>query len=105
VRYRQIEVNLHRFWDTDVIELADESPARYARRLASAGGSRAGGDAALWAAESLMLRRTVYAGVAADGAPSALSDTYAATARMITERRLREAGHRLAATLNRLLCG
>lgn len=106
VRYDGKVVSLHRFWDTDVIDLAELSPARYARRLAARErGARPTGDAVLWAAESLLDRRIVYAGLDADRrSVQDLSADYVAAARQLTERRLIDAGSRLAATLNGLWC-
>ena len=105
VTYDGTVVNLHRFWDTEVIALADLSPARYARRLATiepAGSAQS--ERATWAAESLFLRAQVYRGVPASARVRALSADYLQAAQRLTERRLREAGERLAATLNSLLC-
>ena len=106
VAVRGTAVNLHRFWDTDVIALANLSPARYARRLAAREiSARPVATApALWAAESLFLRAQIYDGVPAAAGVHALTESYQQSAQRLTERRLREAGHRLAATLNSLLC-
>jgi hypothetical protein len=103
--YHGTVVNLHRFWDTDVVALADLAPARYARRLATiepVGSAQS--ERATWAAESLFLRAQVYGGLPASARVRALSADYLQAAQRLTERRLREAGERLAATLNSLLC-
>ena len=63
VRYGATVVNLHRFWDTDVLELRGLGAERYARRLRprfdAAAAARADAPA-VWAAESLALRGAVY---------------------------------------------
>lgn len=96
-------MNLHRFWDSEAIALADRPLGEYAERIAPA--ARALSRAPLdppeaWAAESLELRSTVY-----DLRPGGrLDEDYLATARRITERRLGQAAGRLAATLNSIFC-
>jgi hypothetical protein len=113
VRYGAQTVNLHRFWDTDVIALRGLSAERYASRLrplvAAVPASRSSEAADVWAAESLALRPTVYAfrpqpERASAQAPAVLSDQYLAAARVTTEQRLVLAAARLAATLNGLWC-
>jgi hypothetical protein len=105
VVYGGESTNLHRFWDTDVIELRGLSARQYARGLAElAEPGSADADPITWAAESLLLRPRVYRGVAARAGVQTLSAAYLSEAQSITERRLAAAGTRLAQTLNRLLC-
>jgi hypothetical protein len=106
VRYGDTVVSLHRFWDTDVIELRGLSPRRYARLLAprlDALGSAAGSPGE-WAAESLALRSAVYGFRAGRAAPAVLDADYLAAAQRITDERLVLAAARLAATLNGIFC-
>lgn len=113
VRYGGNVMSLHRFWDTDAIELRGLSPRRYARLLAPradaaaarGGSAEAAMDTADWAAESLALRDVVY-GLRADRArPVELEAEYIARAQRVVEERLVLAGVRLAATLNGVFCG
>jgi hypothetical protein len=106
-------VNLHRFWDTDVLALRGLSAERYAARLrpalAAVPAELSTAAADVWAAESLALRPTVYAfGSRPLGAgPQAaveLGDDYVAAATATAEQRLVLASARLAATLNGLWC-
>jgi hypothetical protein len=108
VRYGGTVVNLHRFWDTDVLELRRLGPERYARllrpKLAAAAASSA--DPAVWAAESLALRSAVYSFASGprSGAPHALDAAYRAAAQGIVEDRVARGAQRLAATLNGVFC-
>jgi hypothetical protein len=113
VRYGTQTVNLHRFWDTDVLALRGLSAELYASRLrpalAAVAASRSSDGADVWAAESLALRATVYAfrrqpAAATAQAPVALEKEYVAAAQATTEQRLVLASARLAATLNGLWC-
>jgi hypothetical protein len=113
VRYGAKPVNLHRFWDTDVLALRGFSAERYASRLrpllAAVPVLRSSAAADVWAAESLELRATVYAfrpqpERAGAQPPVELEDEYIAAARAATEQRLVLAAARLAATLNGLWC-
>lgn len=107
VRYGDVRVSLHRFWDTDALrvaglserELAD-SVAPVARMLHVAG---ADDPPSVWAAESLALRASVYAFRRPARGPALLDDAYLAAADTITRVRLAQAAARLAGTLNRLL--
>jgi hypothetical protein len=110
VRYGDTVVNLHRFWDSDVLELRSLGAERYARRLRPRFGAASTASAdppAVWAAESLALRSTVYA--FGPNLPTAaahpLDAAYRATAQQVVEERLVRASQRLAATLNDALCG
>ncbi len=106
VRYAGTVVNLHRFWDTDVIELRKLSPRRYARGLAPrVDAAAASGAPRDWAAESLALRSTVYGFGARGAEPIELDADYIARAQRITDERLARAGARLAVTLNGVFCG
>jgi nuclease S1 len=110
VRYGASVVNLHRFWDTDVLDLRMLEPARYARRLrrrfeSSASSSRSPPE--VWAAESLALRGTVYAfasEVDIGAGAHALSSAYISTAQAVIDERLALGAARLAATLNAMFC-
>ncbi len=111
LRYGPTVVNLHRFWDTDVLELKHLGPERYARtlrpRLQTAAPPSADGPAA-WAAESLALRPQVYAFqrvAASPGVPQTLDAAYLTAAQTIVDERLVRAAERLAATLNEAFCG
>jgi hypothetical protein len=112
VRYGDTVVNLHRFWDSDVIELRKQSPQRYARRLTARfyendviAASFAPVDPRVWAAESLALRPVVYAFPAGDhAAPAVLDAAYLAAAEQVTDERLVLAAARIAATLNAVWC-
>ncbi len=111
VRYGATVVNLHRFWDTDVLELRGLKPERYARRLRprfDAAAASSGDAPAVWAAESLALRDTVYAFervVESGAAPGTLDAAYLAAAQAVVEDRLTRSAERLAATLNGVFCG
>jgi hypothetical protein len=106
VRYGDTVVNLHRFWDTDVIELRELSPRRYARMLTPRFAAvAASGEPRDWAAESLALRATVYDFGARGAQPVVLDVAYIARAQRVTDERLVLAGARLAATLNEVFCG
>ena len=98
-------LSLHRFWDTDAIR-EDELPAtRYARGVMSAAALLANeqrpSPARQWAAESLSLRGVVYD---FDLETGQLDDDYLETASAVTQRRLIQAGLRLADQLNEALC-
>jgi hypothetical protein len=110
VRYGPTVVNLHRFWDTDVLELRHLGPERYARtlrsRLETAPPPGWVGPAG-WAAESLALRPQIYAFQRPDAsraAPQTLDAAYLAAAQVIVDERLVRAAERLAATLNEAFC-
>jgi hypothetical protein len=107
VRYTGTVVNLHRFWDTDVIELRGVSARRYARMLAArVDAAAASGGPLEWAAESLALRSTVYEFHGGNGSqPIVLDAGYIARAQRVTDERLVRAGARLAATVNAIFCG
>jgi hypothetical protein len=106
VRYGTTVRNLHRFWDTDVIQLRGLSPRLYARELRPLmSGVVAGDDALAAAAESLAERPRVYAGLPTTPGVKELSGAYLRDAQALTERRLVRAAARLAGRLNRLLCG
>ena len=113
VRYGSTTVNLHRFWDTDVIALEGLSLSQFVRRLAASdewrspalAAARADLDPIDWAAESLELRSTVYSfAKPVRAGPATLNDEYVAVAERTTERRLTLAAARLAGLLNRLFC-
>lgn len=105
VRWRGERTNLHRFWDSDAIELDELSVrARGARLLDLIGANNwtAGEiDAASWARESMDLRPAVYD---FDHESGRLDRRYLERARRVSEQRLALAGLRLAATLNSIYC-
>jgi len=101
-------VNLHRFWDADVLSRRHLGAEAYAKRLeaslAAIPAARAHDPPAVWAAEDLLLRPTVYLRVAARGT-STLDDGYLRAAQRVTDQQLALAAARLAATLNGMFCG
>jgi hypothetical protein len=100
LRLGRATTNLHRFWDSDVIELEGLSPTRYARSLSPALGSPGGPvelDPVVWAEESLALRGSVYEIELRSGEPD---PAYLDRAKTLTRQRLAAATLRLTATLN-----
>jgi len=99
--------SLHGFWDTTVFNRRGVAPEQFARELDAAfeavPDARAHDPPAQWAAESLVLRPTVYSFARAQG-PSVLDDAYRSMAQRVAEQRLVLAAARLAATLNGALC-
>lgn len=103
LKFRGERTNLHRFWDTQAIALAERTLERYASGLLAESNLVAGGDIGTpreWARESFALRPEVYA----FASPNALADAYVRRAESITRRRLALAAWRLAGTLNDILC-
>ena len=100
--------SLHGFWDTTVFNRRGVPPEQFAQELTAAfeavPAARAHDPPAQWAAESLVLRPTVYSFAPAQG-PATLDDAYRSMAQRIAEQRLVLAAARLAATLNKALCG
>jgi nuclease S1 len=100
--------SLHGFWDTTVFNRRGVTPEQFARELDAAfeavPAERAHDPPAQWAAESLVLRPTVYSFAPAQG-PAPLDDAYRSMAKRIAEERLALAAARLAVTLNEALCG
>ena len=98
-------VNLHRFWDTEAVELTGLPPQEYARRLSNlidANADKWEHDTLMdWAHESKELRPDVYD---FDSHNNRLTREYLINAERITRRRLAQAGIRLAAEINRALC-
>lgn len=98
VRWQGRGTNLHKVWDSLLLDTAHLSAAGYVRKLETEREPvAAGGVAAEWAEESCRIDRD-------DGVypPSRFIDAvYVARERPIAERRLRQAGARLAALLNR----
>ena len=98
VRWHGRGTNLHRIWDSLMLGDAHLSAARYARVLASEGTpANSGGTPAQWAEESCRIARDAY--------PPArtITQAYVTRERPVAEQRLRQAGARLAAVLNREL--
>jgi hypothetical protein len=102
-------INLHRFWDADVLARRHLGAAKYAERLEkdldATPAARAHDPPAAWAAESLLLRATVYGFRPAARGPTPLDDDYVRGAQTVAEQRLVLAAARLAATLNTMFCG
>lgn len=98
VRWHGQGTSLHRIWDSAMLDEAHLSTAQYTRRLrAEHTPVASGGTPAEWAEESCRIDRD-------DGVypPShVIGDAYVERELPIAERRLREAGARLAALLNR----
>ena len=99
-------VNLHRFWDTEAVELSGLSPPQYAGSLTAlidGNAERWEQDTVLdWARESQALRDDVYD---FGGRGNRLTRRYLDNAERIVRLRLAQAGVRLAAEINRALCG
>jgi nuclease S1 len=102
VRWRGQGTNLHRIWDSTMLDDAHLSAAAYARKLLARRTPIAtGGTPAEWAEESCRLDRD-------DGVyprSRRIDEAYMRRERPVAERRLRQAGARLAALLNRDLGG
>lgn len=98
VRWHGRGSNLHRIWDSTMLDTAQLSAARYARRLAHERAPiAAGGTPTEWAEESCRLDRD--GGVYPES--RTISQAYVDRELPIAEQRLRQAGARLAALLNR----
>jgi hypothetical protein len=102
-------VNLHRLWDTGVLARRHLGAETYAKRLeaavAATPAARVHDPPAAWAAESLLLRPTVYGFHAATHGAATLDDDYLRNAQRVAEQQLVLAAARLAATLNGIFCG
>jgi len=109
----QKAVNLHRIWDSTILNRAMErdklSAADYAEKLNKAVTKEqerewlANGDVARWALESHRLAvEIVYGGIPADGPPPMIDEKYLRTAEPTIDVQLQRAGVRLAALLNRV---
>lgn len=100
VRWHGRGTNLHRIWDSTMLDDAHLSTAKYTRKLlAERTPIATGGTPAEWAEESCRIDRD-------DGVyPSShfIDEAYVKRERPIAERHLRQAGARLAALLNRVL--
>lgn len=104
VTYRGETTNLHRFWDTDLLQVGGLREREHAARVAPLTRVFAGRDHTSprdWAAESLALRPLVYR--FRESSPASLDDAYVDTAQTVMRVRLAQAAVRLAATLNGLL--
>ncbi len=108
VRIGDDVMSLHRFWDTNAFNRRGVAPEQFAEELDAAfeavPAARAHDPPAQWAAESLVLRPSVYSFAPAQG-PALLDDAYRSMAKRVAEQRLVLAAARLAATLNGALCG
>ena len=98
-------VNLHRFWDTEAVELTGLPPEEYAgglSELIDTGADKWEHDTLMdWAHESQELRPDVYD---FDSRNNRLTREYLTNAERITRLRLAQAGVRLGAEINRALC-
>ena len=104
LEFRGEATNLHRFWDSHVIEWTGESIDAYTddlRRRAQAIGSGVDLDPLIWAGESLALRSRVYAFGQTGREPGRDYLEYSAR---LTRQRLTLATVRLAGTLNTIFC-
>lgn len=100
VRWDGQGTNLHRVWDSLMLDGTHRSAAAYARTLQAATTAVvAGGTPAAWAEESCRIDRD--GGVYPASRGSDIDGTYVARERPVAEMRLREAGVRLAMLLNR----
>lgn len=101
-------MSLHRFWDTNAFDRRGVPPEQFARELEASfeavPAARAHDPPDVWAAESLVLRPSVYSFTPAQG-PAVLDDAYRRMAQRVAEQRLVLAAARLAVTLNAALCG
>lgn len=91
--------NLHSVWDTPVVVHGRPAWRKYAGQLAAAPPPVAGGGPADWAEESCRLTRD--AGIYPGG--HTLDDRYLERMQPLAQRRIREAGARLAGIINREL--
>ncbi|HET7930523.1 MAG TPA: S1/P1 nuclease [Rhodanobacteraceae bacterium] len=98
VRWDGEGTNLHRVWDSLLLDSAQLSAADYTRKLqAETMPVVAGGTPAQWAEESCRIDR----GGGVYPASRVIDGVYAARERPVAEQRLRQAGARLAALLDR----
>ena len=99
-------VNLHRFWDTEAVNLTGLGVEDYAQVLTGLTETNAQSweqDTLMdWARESQALRPELY-DFGSRG--NRLSSDYLEFAERVTRLRLAQAGVRLAAEINRILCG
>lgn len=96
VRWHDRGTNLHRVWDSLMLDDAHLSAARYARTLMDESAPvPSGGTPVQWAEESCRIARTVYPPT------RTITQAYVVRERPVAEQRLRQAGARLAALLNR----
>jgi len=107
VRLRGVETNLHALWDHDLILRGGRSLVQYAaelERAVSPAQARAWleGTVVGWAQESRNLALDFGYALETDG-QGELTPAYITRARAVTERRLQQAGVRLADWLNRNL--
>jgi hypothetical protein len=107
VRYGTTTVNLHHFWDTDVLHVAGLSRAQYEASLepivALLNRQPLGSTPEDWAAESMTLRPWIYDFTRPRRGAALLGRLYLDRADGITRLRLAQAAVRLAKTLNGLL--
>ena len=102
VRWRDRGTNLHKVWDSLLLDDAHLSASQYTRKLLAESSTIAtGGPPAQWAEESCRIDRD--GGVYPPG--HVIDAAYVARERPLAEKRLRQAGARLAALLNRDLAG
>jgi hypothetical protein len=93
--------NLHRLWDTGALASTGRGETQLSAAVAAHVRSQdewLSSAPLAWAEESRALRERVYA------FETPISERYLRNARAVVERRLAQAGVRLAATLNRVFC-
>lgn len=108
VRFQGRGTNLHRLWDTDLIESVERDEAAWARRLSDLADEAthadwANGDVIDWANESLAIARVAYRQPESDALikpGTRLDALYTVRSLPDIERRLAQAGVRLATILN-----
>ena len=109
IRVNGRKMNLHRYWDSYVLNDRVESVALYGRQLAVRNARSAAAwqasDPRVWVVESQALRPEVYdfGAPAGAGIPD-LDEVYQMRARQIVDLRLAQAGIRLAAMLDSVWC-
>lgn len=98
VRWHHRGTNLHRVWDSLMLEDAHLSAGEYTDKLlADHTPVQTGGTPAQWAEESCRIARDIYPPT------RTITADYVERERPVAEQRLRQAGARLAALLNREL--
>lgn len=106
VKWLGKDSNLHRVWDSGIINSTKLSPSAYARRLdqiSHANIKRWQNSSSVdWAQESKLRRRAAYDFTAIPGTKPSLGQEYARRHKPQIDQRLQMAGIRLADRLNRL---
>ena len=111
LRFFGAETTMHRLWDEGIVERHSADEAQWVSELEGlatpeAARAWAAGDAAAWATESLAAARIAYqdpASAAPLRSGANLGIAYYAVALPVAQKRLAQAGVRLASELNALL--